>query len=437
MTIDHIRRIILAIVILASLILSWLTWSAGRLSEVAETSGGVSGPAVTFTRDLSSVFGPTQIVFHDDIESIYATTDESVFSLIQDSYGEWEFSSIEDPQTMTNEGYMNRLMNENAVELVFDGDISFGLYENLFRNVPSDFENRTFNRISISRTDPNQVNFYNVTSNTYYSVESEGIEEGFVRSLQSVEGTTYLQVDPIELGDKVVYLPSTQTEIPYKEYFIERLPNSLFVNRFFADTSEVDVRRTGDVTRYIDLVSEMRIDENANIISYTRQRSTNETMQLSDRLRNSYQEMTLVENWTEQTHFDGFFPQSNLATFRRYVGGLPIYSPNEEGLVQISVVPNGLNYLRVPLNVVQTPLAPVGDAQMKEIIPGNEVLTRIEETGYKIEDIDNIRLGYRWKLSDESSQVVQFEPEYYLYAEGSWLTLEQFVARQGGSARGL
>ncbi|MDZ7836159.1 MAG: hypothetical protein U5K84_13355 [Alkalibacterium sp.] len=73
-----------------------------------------------------------------------------------------------------------------------------------------------------------------------------------------------------EVNERFSYLPVDDQNVEYRDYLVERLPNNLFVYQFFPDTSEIDARRTDSTTAFIDLTTEVRINETANTLTVCR-----------------------------------------------------------------------------------------------------------------------------------------------------------------------
>lgn len=426
---SFIRKIILFFLIALSLFLSWNIWTAGSRVEETSPTTGTTSPGVIFDRSLTNVFGPVQIAVHEEGRT-RITSNEGILSELNDSMVDWTIEELEDPVFLSANEMEVRVNQQPMIVFVFEGMIPFGLFDEVFNNLPGEYEDRTFNRIFLSIHNPANMMFYNNETEMVYQAEVTGITEEMINTLAFNDEKNYFTVELYDFGNQKIYLPNEAIEVPYFDYLVERLPNSLFVDRFFDDTSEVDVRRSGNLTRYINLVSEMRINEVSNILSFSRQR-TSEPLPLSENAESTYRELLRVETWTQETHFHHYDPENNVTTYRRYIEGLPVFGPNGEGAVEISVVQTGISYLQVPLNVVQTPIAHVEDSYTRRLESGTELQTLMVDAGINLDTIDNLRVGMTWTTSDESSRVVHFEPEWYVAINSEWFTLGQLLSREG------
>lgn len=428
---NYIRKGILYFLIALSLFLSWNIWTAGSQTEEGATTSGNGNPTVIFDRSLTSVFGPVQVAVHEG-GNIRITGSEGMLTPLSENIVDWTLEGLSDPESISPTNFANQANQTASIVLVFEGLTPFALFDEIFSKLPADYEQRTFNRILIPIDNPSRVTFYNMESNLAYEAEVSGILPEIIDLLAYNEEQDYYSAELLAFGDRLHYMPAEEVEVAYMDYLIERLPNSLFIDRFFEDTSEVDVRRDGDVTRYIDLTSEMRINEKTNILTFNRQLSSRDPLALSSIAENSYRELLRVENWTQETHFHHYNRERNLATFRRYIDGWPVFGPNGEGALEISVTPNGLTYLRVPLTVVQTPIAPVEDSYSKTLESGRDLRMQLAEAGVDLDTVQNLRIGLTWRTSEESSRVVHFEPDWYLLIDGQWQRLHAVLNTKGG-----
>ena len=271
-----------------------------------------------------------------------------------------------------------------------------------------------------------------------YETDIEGLKGELIQEIAYNEEADYTEVQGLQIKNRNIYLPVDPIEVNYRDYMIERLPNSLFVNLFFRETSEVDVRRSTNVTRYLDYVSEMRINEDTSILTYRKQQSSQKNTNLSGTLEQGFNELTRFEKWTEEIHFHNYNPETGNVTFRRYLGGWPVFGYFDYGEVQVRSEKEDLTYLRMPLEVVRTPIAQVEDSQKVTLASGAQVIAQLEAAGISLNTIENIRIGLDWQPSEESSQVVRFSPNWYILEQGNWIEIDRYVARQrGGKTNGL
>lgn len=429
----RIKHLLLALLIFLSLFLSVGLWTAGgHLGDQSARTGNLT-PASLVERTMVEVFAPYQIALHgsDSGESdLQITTTSSVRSSIDAILREMTFEEVVSIEEMSQEDYQNSLSWTTTVEFVYSDDLPFGLLEDKFENLPSDYADQTYNRLAVDLNDPDDFTFYNTETETLYRVEAINVPIERMDDFLDTENLPYVSAEAILFNEGYVYLPAEDIDVDYRNYTVERLPNNLFISRFFTDTSEVDIRPTGHLTRYIDFTQEVRINHASHTLTYFRDRPNLNEMTLTERLNASFDQLQQVENWTETVKFSSYQTNSNQVTFQRYIDGLPVFSYQQyEAEVHISVVESGLRELTVPLRVVQTPL--VRGESSKTLPSSEEIVNRIESSGsISLEDIDDVRMGLTWRQIEEDSNVIQFEPNWYVKVESNWFELENFIEMQ-------
>ncbi len=438
MTWSRIKHVLLTVLIGLSLFLSFQLWTAGGELREPASSGSGFIPASLVDRTLTEVFAPSQIVWHRSInESKQKANAFHAREWIEEYFNTMNFGEVNNPQRLSREAYQDKLATGEWVEFVFDAPIPFGLFEEAFDDLPTDYENRIFNRFYLNRENIENIGFYDVNNEINYTVSESNFTSEIINELLFAANNQFIEVETVALGDSFTYLSADEVEIEYKDYLVERLPNNLYINQFFADTSEVDARRTGQTTRYIDLTTEVRINDAVNTLTYLRQRTDMGQMTFSERLLSSFQELRQVENWTETIHYQQYTHETSEVTFQRYIQGYPVFSTQQlESSVLITVVESGLSNLRVPLRVVQTPLT-LGGETAKTLPSGVSVVEQLENTAPGLDPVQNIRKGLTWVQSEEDSRVVHFEPNWYVQSDNVWYELTRYIQLQEEMHNGL
>lgn len=439
MTWTHIKHLLLALLITLSLFLSVGLWSAGGHLGEQTTSMNNRTPASLVDRTNAEVFAPYQIVLHGSEEAdLLLTSIDQVREMMDDSLEEMVFNEVTSTEQVSRENYQETLSSGTWIEFVYDDRIPLGLLEERFENLPSDIASQSYNRLAVNLEELEELHFYDSVNQTFHHVEADEVQLETVNIFLNTDDISYVEAEAVAVHQNIVYLPIENVEVAYRDYVVERLPNMLYVNEFFTDTSEVDEMRTASDIRYIDLTTEVRINQNYHTVTYLRQRPDLGEMTVTERFNQSFDQLQRVENWIETVQFHSYDEESNRMLFQRYIDGLPVFSlQQQEAITEISVVESGLTHLRVPLRVVQTPLTLVGP-QEKEMLSSSEILSRLNSVNEGLhEEIDDIRMGLTWRESEENSQIIHFEPNWYVSLDGSWQELERFIEMQEGIFDGL
>lgn len=428
-------RIALIFLIILSLFLTWAIWTMPSQYDEQTNNDQKKTSSVTISRQLSHVFGPSQIVLHEAGMDKLTTNRTALSSFSKFFMTDWQMGNLEDPLEISNENYQNSLAQSDKIELIYLENIPFGVMSDRFSNLPGEYQNRTFDRVYLSISDPDKIYFYNTDSDLLYSSDLEGVDQEKLMAALRKEEAAYQSVMSVKAKNNYIYLPIAPFELPYLTYMVERQPNSLFIERLFDDTSEVKETRSENSVQYIDYISKMFVNEDTNILSYYRNRASDKKMPLTETLRDSFTELMLYENWSDEIHFFDYNSQSNVVTYRRYIDGYPVFGTTDYGATHITVVENGMSELQVPLMVAQTPIS--DEDNQKELLNGEDLLLYLAEQGYAIEEIEDIQIGYTWSNSSESSRVINLEPDWYIYVNGSWLNSQDLDQDGGDESNGL
>lgn len=435
---SKLRQILLVFLIGLSAFLSFQIWTTGVQQREPAPSGGNPLPASLTDRSFVEVFSPKKVIWHRNTAG--ETLDINTFytgEWFEDYLPEMTFGRVQLPEKLGLSAYQDYLNSENWVEFIFDAPVPFGIFEDGFDDLPTDYQNRTFTHVIMNKKNPDKTAFYDSQEELFYRVEGSEYTEEVINKLLYSPDNQMTDVKAFDITDRFIYLPVKEKEVEYRDYLVERLPNNLFIYQFFSDPSEIDARRTGNTTRYLDLTTEVKINDSLNMLNYLRQRSDMDEMTFSDRLRNSYDVLNQIENWTEKVHYQGYSPKTNEVIFQRYVQGYPVYSYQQfESVIEIAVVESGLTSLQVPIRVAQTSLSLTGE-KAKTLPSGEDVLNQIKEINPDLSNITDIRIGLTWTESKEDERVVHFEPDWYVESKGSWIEVTRFIEAQEVSINGF
>lgn len=427
-----IRKIILTLLIVLSLVLTVMLWrNPGGYVVQTDSKEKPVVSSVTFDRQLSIVFGPTEVAEHTN-QGTFITKDQDVLGSLFTIFQNFEVNDIADPITVSGENYTDRVSQAGNVELIFSSSIPFGLYQDAFSFLPREYEDRTFNRVYISLNDPGVIYFYNTHSMLFYEAEISNIDTELLTTVLDESEDQKIEVESVPLKEHIIYLPVNSVELPVLNYLVEEQPNSLFIERLFDDTSEIQTVINENLSRYYDYFSELSIDNKKDILTYTRPHTGNDNLSLSTRTLNSFNKLIQYEHWPNELYFYGYSSVTNEVEFRRYIKGYPIFGTPDYGGTFITVSDNSVAGLEMPTVVAQTPIS---DQQTnKELYSMDELTAVLTKAGQSLNDVDDIKIGYTWNYSDESNRVVTLEPNWYIKVNGNWMSVQTLVSVSKGGA---
>lgn len=429
-----LTNIILTLLVLSSIVLSFSLWTTGRNigEEESEQLSGSPARISVISHSIEEVYRPRIIAFHGIIAEnpLMIMSSYGLDDFLQEIINDPNTTNIEGTETLTKELYLERLRRGQWVEFVYPDEMPFGMISSIFSDLPTDTAELFFDRIVFDQTDNSQVYFYHMESETFYTTEggSDFPKRG-IESLLAAEETLLQPAQATFLNNTIKYLPTEPMEVPYQSYIINQFPDRIYINNFFSDTSLVDVRSADNSTRYIDLTKEVTINESNHTLTYLSQVNTAGEMTPHDRYRRSFQQINQFENWSDSLIFASYDRDTNILVFRREIKGIPVFSKNEyESIAEISLVEDGIIHMKLPMRYVNTPINIKGSPK-KTLISGVQMIGELREivNDEDFQQIKDFSIGYSWQESSEDSQVVNFEPNWFVFYKNQWLTYSELV----------
>lgn len=428
-----LTNIILTLLVLSSIVLSFSLWTTGRnIGEEERDANKTSPSRVSFrTHSLEEVFRPRLIALHgiQEEEPLVIATSYGLKDFFKETIESSKLSKIIQKESLTKEEYVEKITRGKWIEFVYPDELPFGMISSNFSELSKETANLLFDRIIFDQYDSGKVSFYHMESGAFYTAEMIEDEKTKVGNLITQEDIFYQNAEIIYLNNTIKYLPIDPVEISYQSYIISQFPDRTYINNFFPDTSLVDRRSTNNSTRYIDLTKEVTINENNHTLTYLSQIYTVDEMDSEDRYIKSFQQINQLENWSDSISFSSIDAKNNILSFRREINGVPVFSKNEyESISEIAVVEEGVTHIKLPLRFVNTPIDIKGSPK-KQLSSGIDVVNKLraEMSEEDFQLIEDFSIGYSWKESSEDSQVVNFEPDWYVYYKDRWLTCSSLI----------
>lgn len=426
----HFKHLFLAFLILLSIYLSFNLW-VPKPAELPETSVETDNqvPGSLMDRHLHGVYSPVNYVSHQGLKILLDPTvyNKYYIDLIDGLY----LDDLGPADKVPLETFRANLDNlENIIELVYSDPLPFGIFTDNFSNIPTDLADTQFDRIIIDLNQPESVVFYNtraeeLTRVSVVEVDLQDFREG-------VQEDNYLySVYAQSLGNNYAYLPTQEVNMERRHYTVERLPNNLYSSYFFPDPSGVELRVSNNISRYIDLTAELRIDNSINVLTYYYQMSDLNQLSQTDRFIESKAQLNMLENWTNYIKYDTTNEQLKQVYFRRYLDSVPIFSDGElSSRSEIGVLEDGLSHLKLPLTVIQIPIDLEDDPEVT-LTDGRTLINNLSNL-IELSEIQDLVIGVKWVNTDESSQVVTFDPQWFMKVENEWIDVESYMDQQEG-----
>lgn len=416
-------------------------FSPSPSSQAVATSNSDSSTQVRASYSSEDVFRATRVVLYQD-NQLRMTSDEGILHRLNLSLND-SFTELSKRDVLSQSDYEQLVIRDAYGQLQFDGPVSFGIMSRYFRDLPDDLRQDTFTRIVYRYDDQRDVFFINDATKQSYHARTD-MDVPAVFTSQYDESRFYV-VESYMLNQTQTFIEIQPVTITKKTYLMEQIPMSFYMTQLFANTSELRNRSDGQSIIYNDNLSQLKMDRDTNVISYYQNRVDDEHLNYTAHLQQSFNQMKRLGGWQLGMSFSNYDKTSQTVEYLRYVGDFPILEGQTEGISQFVVTASGIEKMRVSSLIAQTPIT--SRDQSVNLMSGRDVIETLLGRGISLDTIEDIRLGYRWNLSQESNQIVEFVPDWYVRMNGTWRTIEALSsgatrvslsnAMEGGDVNGL
>ncbi|KRN32926.1 YycH family regulatory protein [Lactobacillus selangorensis] len=420
---DILLRVGLTLAILLSFFLSWKIWTSSVRYEGSTNSSVTSSTTQTAdTKNIDEVFSPTQIFMRNDGQKylIYNTHD-NMTSRFETEIKNWTFSQPRKLAKMSGKAYTKELARKNSLQFVYADNITVNLFESIFKKLKVPLrKNTTFNRMLITRkTGRTYLLLLNDKTRQGYQLRVAGISVQKVNQIIQTANVKLPVVEKMMNHLPLTYYQKTVDIKPYS-YLASHQSENYFVSNLL-DTSNpgsIDSKENNDETIYSDGVYQrLTVNHKTNQIQYDDYTSNKKITNVSDLLTNSYSELIKIGNPLTNMRYVNYDENAGTVTYRSYVEGFPIYYQTDFGAVKVKLSQSSttLNFSAYSLQV------PVPSTETAVHLPATQtMLNQLSAAGYKLNEISNIQIGYRWVKDADNEQIIDLQPSYYVQYQGEW-----------------
>lgn len=419
MNIETIKSYILTILVLISLLLTFIVWNYKpnyehpfegdyvdeiNLGGTAYRKSEIVQPETIIFKRNNNYFGFTSqhdaVSFYKDMQSF----------VLQDF---WVGETTGPPK------------NNNQVEVIFPDALSLDILPSLFEidEDAEDFPEWSFERMYITldeRDSTLNLHFYSVDGR-YQARAVVNNAEDFNRVkdyIDTPEGMSeYMPLDDAEMP---IYIRKGSVTMPKHTATIDTTDQISLVNALFKDPSAVRRNVTDEETVYTDGQRQMRVLKNRRLMEFVNPYQSFEHMSANDLLDKSVEQINYYNGWTDTYHLQEIDVMENRIVYQMYYKGYPVY--NGSGLSTIEQVWHDQDLIQYnrPLFSINDPLG----GEEVELPSGNAIKTFLTKNpNYELEDIQNIKIGYRLSFQDSSNYTLILTPTWYVKYNGLWQEL--------------
>jgi len=414
MNFELIKSYTLAILVVLSLLLTFILWNyKPNFERVFDTDyvdeinlGGTD-------KKQEEIVQPESIIFkrHDKYFGFSSPRDTEEFYNEMQSWVLYDFWSTE-----TN-GPPN---DDYQVEVIFPDAISLDVLPGLF-DMNEDVEELpqwSFRRMYLTLDEETStLNVFFLSVDGRYrakAVVNNVAKQNNVREhIESLEGM--VEYIPLLDTETPIYIRKDTVNVPKHTVTINTIDQKSLVNALFSDPSAVRRNVIDDETFYTDGQRQMSI--NRGLMKFVNPYQSYEPMSLNDLLERSIKDINDHNGWTDTYHLQEIDLVNNQIQYQMHYKGYPVY--NRNGLSTIKQ--EWHDQERIQYN---RPLFSINDSlggDEVELPSGYAIKNFLQKSpNYELDNIENIKIGYRLSFQDSAFYTLILEPTWYMKYNGNW-----------------
>lgn len=415
----NIIRYVLMIMILFSIFLSWKIWTSPKMLDFDQNT---SSNVLFQEKNPEDVFLPTSVIYRKDQNSFYSNK-ESLISNLQSLLDD---SVIQDIQLMSRnseELYRSLHQQEGMLILSYNDLFLFQNYQNIFLKSSSynDEQQIYFNQILFSLLDESMY-LVDEFSLKIYEVELDQTSMSLYESLHNAVTKKMVLNRKVSLGhEQLPHLYYFEDEVSLKKYsyILATQPYTIYSKTFFNDTTDLYSEDTQEILSLSNPENEYLT------IHY----STGEVFFLGQDRFASVEDHSIFMNSFEYIAHLGnalgpvryfYWDEKSVVIYKNYIEGFPVFGMYDHGQISVKKMIN--NHIEIKTNR-ETIQIPIPSEEMITLSSTMDVLEELKQVNFPLQEIEDIQIGYTWHMNNETSQVVDLIPEWYVKKNGKWKSL--------------
>ncbi|MGG1481982.1 two-component system activity regulator YycH [Bacillus smithii] len=438
---ENIKSVILAVLVVASAILTWNIWTYQPDYETINNHY-LYEVEISENRDASSLIKPVKIIFHKE-GAHYGTVNERDIDTMMKELMKWKFYDFRNVSRYFNQKELQRLVNGNGrVDIEYSAQVPLKMYQNVLHFEDKKLPNGTFDHIIL-----NDMNTAGSEATVYFvSVHNKAVYKTTIASSQLKE---WKKIYLTKVNDKkeysaykfktgTVYLPKEKTTMIRYKYIPDFIETEKFKDALFSDPHFVKKNVNSEGEEYTDGSSLMRVNYTNNMMFYVnpaQEAELGHISDLNDLMGKSIQFVNEHGGWTDKyRYFDSDLKESKIV-YRLFVNGYPVF--NENGMAEIQQYwgkekiykyerPYFTLNISLPSETVEITLPSAQEAL--------DFLSK--QPDFNPDLLEDMEIGYQLIRSPQTPKILILEPAwYYKYGE-SWFPLTNKNSG-GGNQSGL
>lgn len=414
---------------IAVIISVWLSSSIWINPAHYDRSQRVTSSQSTSTdiKPLSSVYAPTQVIETTNRKKQYIVNSQTVSLISEIANQTKNYQGAKMEQLDGNQkDYLNLLTTNNSIMLNYPSSISLKIVSNYFNNRFKNLSNVLLNHIVIPFNDSNNLYLLSDNKNKIYRIHIKDNHSDNIKNL--ISHNVHKIPVQISMRNQAPFVNYTHAfSMPQYGYLISKDSQNYYVTRLLSDAQDVNIKRHRTSTVYNDESSRQLTFYNNGEVNFYDSHPGNISTNMTQFLTTSYDNISkiLLNDSLANVRFFNYDANASRVTYRKYVEGFPIFNQNQYGDIQMRLVDNTSLKYNFSLKSLQIPV-PTGRKNIK--MPSTkQVLTRLKDYGYNVNNVKGVELGYQWSDVKSSDILVVLEPAWYINYGGRYINYKQML----------
>ncbi len=446
-----VRRILLhtglIITIIISILFSALIWfnPAMLQHDSKETTDTGENTTSVSKKTLSDIFLPLQATYNvNDLQYQLPSSEDYLIGKVSKIMKNWNSGSTSIKSYKSETDYLTFLKQNNVLLLNYNSPITVKIFNKVFSQKINGIQNFKFNRIMIPVKNGSYLYLMNDQTRAVCKVVVNNMKS--VKKIQTYLKSNSLEknkveIDYYQLNNKIINFYVNSVQFPKYSYLYNKTNISSYVSELLNPSGQTSIttKLQKNKTIYLDgSDNRLTLNDTTSAVQYENYSALDyyddagsgkiRTQKLNyyTHLTESLNQLNKIGVAPDNLRFDEANSDDGTVTYRSYIAGFPIISDDNYGTYKIKLMSTGGKEYNFSLNSLQVP---VPSSQYKENLPSTyTVLRELENKGYTLNKIKDIRVAYKWQKNQSSKLVVDMIPVYYVYADGHWSELESLLS---------
>lgn len=445
--IDVIKTGVLWVLIITSVVMTWLLWSYQpdyRTTNDEPDESYVEIEDIGETRSLGSVIHPREVISHQGGSPGYISPEDGLYQKVLDELQDVEIDYL--VQRGNNDAPSTEREIDNGIELVFDQAVPGEIMEEILQieddNLPLDKIDRLIAiendssvgaEIVLQFVDIDQEQIYEADTDISVS-ELDEIRESNDEEIVSAEPHVF-EEDPESEFQHVRYMPAE--ELTMKQYTYETMDLSpqAFRQVLFSDPDFVEeYHHTSDENAYTDGSRIMNILDDGMILSFSQTDAHNGIQTGDDHIIDDARSFVNGHSgWTDEYYWDDFseYDTEEHVSYRMHVHGMPVMTSNanQSEYYMMEMERRGEDITQFSRPLFQLAEEPFDTETDRDLGSFSDVEKHIEENeSFTVDEVQDIKIGHYMNRNRSFSA---FEPNWFVLVRDRWTELEMHGYSEG------